>query len=301
MGRCNKTNCVYYSDSPGDYHCERALRLKRSRTKSIMDALGLTQSTKELDELLDPALCPLHETKNRPLNEARLQRRIEVARELIAKRKAEEAARVERLRREAAGQNQSSLQDTFLALYDQGYTDLEIAQACGCNIGVVRKWRSEEELSCNTLGQQQRIILAKIREMAPHMTVVQISDKLGLSSNTVRLYLERDGIKAYRGVRSAAESRAEVERLILAGCTRTEIAQALGLKVTTVLNHAREVMYRQFYAQLSDQIKQIRKLYAKGSTAAEIAQACGCDGKAVTIWCWYESNKRQEEGEDEKL
>lgn len=293
MGRCNKTNCVYYSDSPGDYHCERALRLKRSRTKSIMDALGLTQSTRELDELLDPALCPLYETKGRPLTEPKLQRRLEVARELIAKRKAEEAARVERLRREAAGQNQSSLQDTFLALYDQGYTDLEIAQACGCNIGVVRKWRSEEELSCNTLGQQQRIILAKIREMAPHMTVVQISDKLGLSSNTVRLYLERDGIKAYRGVRSAAESRAEVERLILAGCTRTEIAQKLELKVTTVLDYARDVMYRQFYARLADQIKQIRKLYAKGCTALEIAQACGCDVKAVTIWCWYESNKRR--------
>lgn len=298
MGRCNKTNCIYYSDSPGDYHCERALRLKLSRTKSIMDALGLTQSTRELDELLDPALCPLYETKGRPLTEPKLQRRLEVARELIAKRKAEEAARVERLRREAAGQNQSSLQDTFLALYDQGYTDLEIAQACGCNISVVRKWRSEEELSCNTLGQQ-RIILAKIRELAPHMTVVQISDKLGLSRNTVRLYLERDGIKAYTGVRSAAESRAEVERLILAGCARAEIAQALGLKVITVLNHAREVMYRQFYAQLSDQIKQIRKLYGKGFTAAEIAQACSCDEKAVTIWCWYESNKRR--AGDEKL
>ncbi|HIR86216.1 MAG TPA: hypothetical protein IAC00_03645 [Candidatus Limivicinus faecipullorum] len=203
MGRCNKTNCVHYSDSRGDYHCERALRLKRSRTKSIMNALGLAQSTRELDDLLDPALCPLYETKGRPLTEPKLQRRLEVARELIAKRKVEEAARVERLRREAAGQNQSSLQDTFLALYDQGYTDLEIAQACGCNIGVVRKWRSEEELSCNTLGQQQRIILAKIREMAPHMTVVQISDKLGLSSNTVRLYLERDGIKAYAPARTS--------------------------------------------------------------------------------------------------
>lgn len=122
------------------------------------------------------------------------------------------------------------------------------------------------------------------------------SDKLGLSRNTVRLYLERDGIKAYTGVRSAAESRAEVERLILEGCTRTEIAQKLKLKVTTVLDYARDVMYRQFYTRLSDQIKQIRKLYAKGSTAAEIAQACGCDGKAVTIWCWYESNKGQEEG-----
>lgn len=283
MGRCNKTNCVYYSDSPGDYHCERALRLKRSRTKTIMDALGLTQSTPELDDLLDPALCPLYETKSRPLTEPKLQRRIEVARELIAKRKAEEAARVESLQREAAGQNQSSLQDTFLALYDQGYTDLEIAQACGCNIGVVRKWRSEEELSCNTLGQQQRIILAKLRELAPHMTVRQMADQLGLSRNTVRLYLELDGIKAYTGVRSAAESRAEVERLILAGCSRTEIAQKLELKVTTVLDYARDVMYRQFYYQLSDQIKEIKKLYAKGCTALEIAQACGCDGKAVTI------------------
>lgn len=140
MGRCNKTNCVYYSDSPQDYHCERALRLKRSRTKSIMDALGLTQSTKELDELLDPALCPLYETKGRPLTEPKLQRRLEVARELIAKRKAEEAARVERLRREAAGQNQSSLQDTFLALYDQGYTDLEIAQACDCEKTALTVW-----------------------------------------------------------------------------------------------------------------------------------------------------------------
>lgn len=299
MGRCNKTNCIYYSDSPGDYHCERAIRLKRSRTKSIMDALGLTQSTTELEELLDPALCPLYETKNRLLTEPKLQRRLEVARELIAKRKAEEAARVESLQREAAGQNQSSLQDTFLALYDQGYTDLEIAQACGCNIGVVRKWCSEEELSCNTLVQKQRIILAKLRELAPHMTVRQMADQLGLSRNTVRLYLEREGIKAYTGVRSAAESRAEVERLILAGCSRTEIAQKLELKVTTVLDYARDVMYRQFYARLSDQIKQIRKLYAKGSTAAEIAQACGCDGKAVTIWCWYESNKRR--AEDEKL
>ena len=293
MGRCNKTNCIYFSDSPGDYHCERALRLKRSRTKSIMDALGLTQSTKELDELLDPALCPLHETKNRPLNEARLQRRIEVVRELIAKRKAEEATRVERLRLEVAGQPQSGLQDTFLALYDQGYTDLEIALACGCNIKVVRKWREDEELSCNTLGQQQRIILAKIRGLAPHMTVVQISDKLGLSRSTVKRYLERDGIKAYRGVRSAAESRAEVERLILAGCTRAEMAQVLGLKVTTVLDYARDVMYRQFYYQLSDQIKEIKKLYAKGCTALEIAQACGCDRKAVTIWCWYQTNKRR--------
>ena len=293
MGRCNKTNCVYYSDSPGDYHCERALRLKRSRTKSIMDALGLTQSTPELDELLDPALCPLHETKGRPLTEPKLQRRLEVARELIAKRKAEEAARVERLRREVAGQPQSGLQDTFLTLYDQGYTDLEIAQACGCNIGVVRKWRSEEELSCNTLGQQQRIVLAKIREMAPHMTVVQISDKLGLSRNTVRLYLERDGIKAYRGVRSAAESRAEVERLILAGCSRTEIAHKLELKVTTVLGYASEVLYKKYYNSISGEIKKLRKLYAEGRTDAEIAQACGCDRKAVTIWCWYQTNKRR--------
>ena len=293
MGRCNKTNCIYFSDSPGDYHCERALRLKRSRTKSIMDALGLTQSTPELDELLDPALCPLYETKGRPLTEPKLQRRLEVARELIAKRKAEEATRVERLRLEVAGQPQSGLQDTFLALYDQGYTDLEIALACGCNIKVVRKWREDEELSCNTLGQQQRIILAKIRGLAPHMTVVQISDKLGLSRSTVKRYLERDGIKAYRGVRSAAESRAEVERLILAGCTRAEMAQVLGLKVTTVLDYARDVMYRQFYYQLSDQIKEIKKLYAKGCTALEIAQACGCDRKAVTIWCWYQTNKRR--------
>lgn len=293
MGRCNKTNCIYFSDSPGDYHCERALRLKRSRTKRIMDALGLTQSTKELDELLDPALCPLHETKNRPLNEARLQRRIEAARELIAKRKEEEAARVERLRREAAGQNQSSLQDTFLALYDQGYTDLEIAQACGCNISVVRKWRSEEELSCNTLGQQQRIILAKIRELAPHMTVVQISDKLGLSRNTVKGYLDREGIKPYKGVRSAAESRAEVERLILAGCTRAEMAQVLGLKATTVLGYASEVLYKKYYNSISGQIKKVRKLYAEGRTEAEMAQACGCDRKAVTIWCWYQTNKRR--------
>lgn len=293
MGRCNKTNCVYYSDSPGDYHCERALRLKRSRTKSIMDALGLTQSTNELDELLDPALCPLYETKGRPLTEPKLQRRLEVARELIAKIKAEEATRVERLRLEVAGQPQSGLQDTFLALYDQGYTDLEIALACGCNIKVVRKWREDKELSCNTLGQQQRIILAKIRGLAPHMTVVQISDKLGLSRSTVKRYLERDGIKAYRGVRSAAESRAEVERLILAGCTRAEMAQVLGLKVTTVLDYARDVMYRQFYYQLSDQIKEIKKLYAKGCTALEIAQACGCDRKAVTIWCWYQTNKRR--------
>ena len=293
MGRCNKTNCVYYSDSPGDYHCERALRLKLSRTKSIMDALGLTQSTKELDELMDPALCPLHETKSRPLTEPKLQRRLEVARELIAKRKAEEATRVERLRREAAGQNQSSLQDTFLALYDQGYTDLEIAQACGCNIGVVRKWRSEEELSCNTLGQQQRIILAKIREMAPHMTVVQISDKLGLSSNTVRLYLERDGIKAYRGVRSAAESRAEVERLILAGCTRAEMAQVLGLKATTVMGYASEVLYKKYYNSISGEIKKLRKLYAEGRTDAEIARVCGCEDTAVKVWCWYERSKRR--------
>lgn len=258
-----------------------------------MDALGLTQSTKELDELLDPALCPLHETKNRSLNEARLQRRIEVARELIAKRKEEEAARVERLRREAAGQNQSNLQDTFLALYDQGYTDLEIAQACGCGTQAVRRWRGEEELSRNTFGKSQRIILAKLRELAPHMTVRQMADQLGLSRNTVRLYLEREGIKAYTGVRSAAESRAEVEHLILAGCTRTEIAQKLELKVTTVLDYARDVMYRQFYARLADQIKQIRKLYAKGCTALEIAQACGCDRKAVTIWCWYQTNKRR--------
>lgn len=299
MGRCNKTNCIYYSDSPGDYHCERAIRLKRSRTKSIMDALGLTQSTKELDELLDPALCPLHETKNRPLNEARLQRRIEVARELIAKRKAEEATRVERLRREAAGQNQSSLQDTFLALYDQGYTDLEIAQACGCNISVVRKWRSEEELSCNTLGQQQRIILAKIRELAPHMTVVQISDKLGLSRNTVKGYLDREGIKPYRGVRSAAESRAEVERLILAGCTRAEMAQVLGLKATTVLGYACDVLYQKYYPALSGEIKKLRKLYAEARTDAEIAQACGCEEAAVKVWAWYQKSKRR--AGDEKL
>lgn len=299
MGRCNKTNCVYYSDSPKDYHCERALRLKRSRTKSIMDALGLTQSTKELDEILDPSLCPLHETKSRPLTEARLQRRLEVARELIAKRKAEEATRVERLRREAAGQNQSSLQDTFLALYDQGYTDLEIAQACGCGTQAVRRWRGEEELSRNTFGKSQRIILAKIRELAPHMTLGQIASQLGLSRSTVRCYRAREGIKAHRGVRSAAESRAEVERLILAGCTRAEMAQVLGLKATTVLDYARDVMYRQFYYQLSDQIKEIKKLYAKGCTASEIDQACGCDVKAVTIWCWYESNKRR--AEDEKL
>ena len=293
MGRCNKTNCIYFCDSPGDYHCERALRLKRSRTKSIMDALGLTQSTKELDELLDPALCPLHETKNRSLNEARLQRRIEVARELIAKRKEEEAARVERLRREAAGQNQSSLQDTFLALYDQGYTDLEIAQACGCNISVVRKWRSEEELSCNTLGQQQRIILAKIRELAPHMTVGQMADKLGLARTTVHFYLERDGIKAYRGVRSAAESRAEVERLILAGCTRAEMAQVLGLKATTVLGYACDVLYKKYYPSISEQIKKIRKLYAEGRTDSEIARVCGCEDTAVKVWCWYERSKRR--------
>ena len=292
MGRCNKTNCVHYSDSRGDYHCERALRLKRSRTKSIMNALGLAQSTRELDDLLDPALCPLYETKGRPLTEPKLQRRLEVARELIAKRKVEEAARVERLRREAAGQNQSSLQDTFLALYDQGYTDLEIAQACGCNIsGVVRKWRSEEELSCNTLGQQ-RIILAKIRELAPHMTVVQISDKLGLSRTTVHFYLERDGIKAYRGVRSAAESRAEVERLILAGCTRAEMAQVLGLKATTVLGYACDVLYQKYYPALSGEIKKLRKLYAEGCTDAEIAQACGCEKTALTVWRWYQDNKR---------
>lgn len=292
MGRCNKTNCIYYSDSPGDYHCERALRLKRSRTKTIMDALGLTQSTPELDELLDPALCPLHETKNRPLNEARLQRRLEVARELIAKRKAEEAMRVERLRREAAGQNQSNLQDTFLALYDQGYTDLEIAQACGCNIGVVRKWRSEEELSRNTLGQKQRIILAKIRELAPHMTLGQIASQLGLSRSTVRFYMAREGIKAYRGVRSAAESRAEVERLILAGCTRAEMAQVLGLKETTVLGYACDVLYQKYYPALSGQIKKVRKLYAEGRTEAEIAQACGCEKTALTVWRWYQDNKR---------
>ena len=292
MGRCNKTNCIYYSDSPGDYHCERALRLKRSRTKSIMDALGLTQSTKELDELMDPALCPLHETKSRPLTEPKLQRRLEVARELIAKRKAEEAARVERLRREVAGQPQSGLQDTFLTLYDQGYTDLEIAQACGCNIGVVRKWRSEEELSCNTLGQQQRIVLAKIREMAPHMTVVQISDKLGLSRNTVRLYLERDGIKAYRGVRSAAESRAEVESLILAGYSRSEIAQELKLKETTILGYACDVLYQKYYHALSGNIKKLRKIYAEGRPDTEIAQACGCEKTALTVWRWYQDNKR---------
>ena len=200
---------------------------------------------------------------------------------------------MERLRREVAGKSQSGLQDTFLTLYDQGYTDLGIAQACGCNIGIVRKWREDEELSCNTLGQKQRTILAKLRQLAPHMTVGQMAEQLGLARNTVRLYLERDGIKAYTGVRSAAESRAEVERLILAGCTRTEIAQKLELKVTTVLDYARDVMYRQFYARLSDQIKQIRKLYAKGCTALEIAQACGCDVNAVTIWCWYESNKRR--------
>ena len=257
-----------------------------------MDALGLTQSTKELDELLDPALCPLHETKNRPLNEARLQRRIEVARELIAKRKEEEAARVERLRREAAGQNQSSLQDTFLALYDQGYTDLEIAQACGCGTQAVRRWCGEEELSRNTFGKSQRIILAKIRELAPHMTVGQMADKLGLARTTVHFYLEREGIKAYRGVRSAAESRAEVERLILAGCTRSEISQALGLKETTVLGYACDVLYQKYYPALSREIKKVRKLYAEGCTDAEIAQACDCEKTALTVWRWYQNNKR---------
>lgn len=292
MGRCNKTNCIYFSDSPGDYHCERALRLKRSRTKSIMDALGMTHNTTELDELMDPALCPLHETKNRPLNEARLQRRLEVAREFILKRRAEEAAREERLRREAVGQSQSGLQDTFLALYDQGYTDLEIALACGCNIGVVRKWRSEEELSCNTLGQQQRIILAKIQELAPHMTVVQMADKLGLSRNTIRLYLDREGIKAYRGVRRAAESRAKVEQLILAGNSCTEIAQMLDLKVSTVLGYASDVLHKKYYPSISEQIKKIRKLYAEGRTDAEIAQACDCEKTALTVWRWYQNNKR---------
>lgn len=299
MGRCNKTNCIYFSDRPGDYHCERALRLKRSRTKSIMDALGLTQSTKEVDELLDPALCPLHETKNRPLNEARLQRRIEVARELIAKRKEEEAARVERLRREAAGQNQSSLQDTFLALYDQGYTDLEIAQACGCGTQAGRRWRGEEELSRNTFGKSQRIILAKIRELAPHMTVGQMADKLGLSRSTVRFYMAREGIKAHRGVRSAAESRAEGESLILAGYSRPEIAQELKLKETTILGYACDVLYQKYYPALSGEIKKLRKLYAEGRTDAEIARAVGCKETAVKVWCWYESNKRR--AGDEKL
>lgn len=293
MGRCNKTNCVYYSDSPGDYHCERALRLKRSRTKTIMDALGLTQSTPELDDLLDPALCPLYETKSRPLTEPKLQRRIEVARELIAKRRAEEAARVERLRREAAGQNQSSLQDTFLALYDQGYTDLEIAQACGCGTQAVRRWRGEEELSRNTFGKSQRIILAKIRELAPHMTLGQIASQLGLSRSTVRFYMAREGIKAHRGVRSAAESRAEVERLILAGCTRAEMAQVMGLKATTVLGYACDVLYKKYYPSISEQIKKLRKLYAEGRTDAEIARVCGCEDTAVKVWCWYESNKRR--------
>lgn len=293
MGRCNKTNCVYYSDSPGDYHCERALRLKRSRTKTIMDALGLTQSTRELDELLDPALCPLYETKGRPLTEPKLQRRLEVARELIAKRKAEEDARVERLRREAAGQNQSSLQDTFLALYDQGYTDLEIAQACGCGTQAVRRWRGEEELSRNTFGKSQRIILAKIRELAPHMTLGQIASQLGLSRSTVRFYMAREGIKAHRGVRSAAESRAEVERLILAGCTRAEMAQVLGLKATTVLGYACDVLYQKYYPALSGQIKKLRKLYAEGRTDAEIARVCSCEDTAVKVWCWYERSKRR--------
>lgn len=136
-----------------------------------MDALGLTQSTTELEELLDPVLCPLYETKNRLLTEPKLQRRLEVARELIAKRK-------------------------------------------------------------------------------------------------------------------------EVERLILAGCTRAEMAQVLGLKATTVLGYACDVLYQKYYPALSGEIKKLRKLYAEARTDAEIAQACGCEKTALTVWRWYQDNKR---------
>ena len=70
------------------------------------------------------------------------------------------------------------------------------------------------------------------------------------------------------------------------------MAQVLGLKATTVLGYACDVLYQKYYPALSGEIKKLRKLYAEGCTDAEIAQACGCEKTALTVWRWYQDNKR---------
>ena len=77
------------------------------------------------------------------------------------------------------------------------------------------------------------------------------------------------------------------------------MAQVLGLKATTVLGYACDVLYQKYYPALSGEIKKLRKLYAEARTDAEIAQACGCEEAAVKVWAWYQKSKRR--AGDEKL
>ncbi|WP_305972632.1 MULTISPECIES: sigma factor-like helix-turn-helix DNA-binding protein [unclassified Mameliella] len=129
--------------------------------------------------------------------------------------------------------------DRLRLLHARGRSDREIAEALGVAVNTVWRNRRAMKLAANTptdrLGTSD---IDLIRQRAGEgCTSAAVAREIGATESAVVSAASRAGIKF--GAKRREEIRRRAEAIVAktrAGCTQSEIAQALGISVATVRN-----------------------------------------------------------------
>lgn len=130
--------------------------------------------------------------------------------------------------------------DKARALYDEGMSDQQIADALGVNIQGVRNWRGRNRLRCHekyaTRALPVAIDEAKARTLYDKgMSDQHIARVIGATPSSVRSWRRRNNIPGNGGCSSGfKEKQSECERLYRQGKSDKYIAMCLGVSISSV-------------------------------------------------------------------
>lgn len=126
------------------------------------------------------------------------------------------------------------------ALYDQGMSDRQIANALGVTRRGVLDWRHRNRLLCHE-QHDMRIRKSMINEIRAEMLYKKgmsdqrIADEIGATKSAVRSWRRRTNRPGHGVSKTQFKPReAECERLYMEGMVDGEIAQQLGVSISAV-------------------------------------------------------------------
>lgn len=184
-------------------------------------------------------------------------------------------------------------------LYEEGRTDVEIANAAGVSRNAVFRWR--QKYSLPTLQARRNDyskaaegpeVLEKMRAMwAEQRTDAEIARALGLKYFVVRNCRIENGVSS--ALRSVHKSEALVRQLYEEGLNDGEIAREIGVCGNTVFRwrkennlpaNSRKRLLGHGSDALSQRHQQMLDLWWQGKTDKEISLAVGISRAAVCSW-----------------
>ncbi|MDD9731591.1 helix-turn-helix domain-containing protein [Mameliella sp. AT18] len=127
--------------------------------------------------------------------------------------------------------------DRLRVLHARGLSDREIADTLGVAVNTVWRHRRAMKLDANTPSNRlspEDVDLIRKRA-GEGFTAASVAGELGVTKPAVASAARREGITFGAGRREEIRCRAEaIAAKTRSGCTQSEIAEALGIPVTTV-------------------------------------------------------------------